>query len=63
MTKTRTQLTAALASAALVLAVILAISPRTTVIANEVSGEIYSIDVLAITKNAKDLPEQQFAAH
>ena len=63
MTKTRTQLTIALMSAALVLAVILAIAPETRVVANEVSGEIYGIDILGITLNATGLPEQQFAAY
>ena len=62
MTKSRAQLTIVLMSAALVLALILTVSPETSVVANEVSGEIYGIDVLGITMTAKDLPEQQFAA-
>jgi hypothetical protein len=63
MTKTRTQLTIALASAAVILAMILAISPRATIIANDASGEVLGIDILGLTKNATDLPEQQYAAH
>jgi hypothetical protein len=59
----RIQVFAALALAAVVLAVIFAVAPKSTLIANEVTGEVYGIDVLAITKNAKDLPEQQYAAH
>lgn len=60
MTKTHIQMTAALASAALVLAVILTVSPHTTVIANEVSGEVYGIDILGIA-NATGAPEQKIA--
>lgn len=63
MTTTRTQVTAALAAAALVLAIILAISPYATIVANEASSDIYGIDILGITKSAKNLPEQQFSAH
>ena len=59
----RIQVIGALALAALILAAIVTVSPRTTVIANEVTGEVYGIDVLAITKNARDLPVQQYAAH
>jgi len=61
--KTRVEVIAALALAALVLAVIAAVAPKSTIIANEVTGEVYGIDVLAITKNAKDLPVEQFAAY
>ena len=63
MTKTRAQLAITLASAAAVLALILAISPHATIVANETSGDAYGIDILDITKNAKNLPEQQFPAH
>ena len=62
MTKTHIQMTAALASAALVLAVILTVSPHTTVIANEESGKVYGIDILGIA-NAKGAPEQKIAKH
>jgi hypothetical protein len=59
----RNQVIGVLALAALILAAIVAVSPRATLIANEVTGEVYGIDVLAITKDAKDLPVQQYAAH
>ena len=61
--KTRMEVIAALALAAFVVAVIVAIAPKATIIANDVTGEVYGIDVLAITKDAKDLPVQQYAAH
>jgi hypothetical protein len=63
MTKTRIQVTVALTAAAIVLASILAVSPNATTIANEASGEIYGIDILSMTRNAKALPEQQFPAY
>ena len=47
----------------LVLAIIFAVSPHATIVANEVSGEVYAVDILGVTKQAKDLPEQQYAAH
>jgi len=59
----RMQVAAAIGLAALVLAIILAIAPHTTIVANEVSGEVYAVDILGLTKQAKDLPEQQYAAH
>jgi len=45
------------------LALVLAISPQTTIVAKEASSEISGIDILGITKNAKNLPEQQFPEH
>jgi hypothetical protein len=63
MTKTRTQVTAVLAAAAAVLALIVTVSPHVAIVANEASGEIYGIDILGITKNAANLAEQQFPAH
>jgi hypothetical protein len=54
---------AMLALGALVLAGIIAISPNVRTVANEVTTEIYGIDILGLTKKAKDLPEEQFAAH
>ena len=59
----RIQIVAALGVAAVILAVIFAVAPKSTVIANEVTGEVYGIDVLAITRTAKDMPVQQYAAH
>jgi hypothetical protein len=52
-----------LALAAIIVAVIIAISPNATTVANEASTEIYGIDILGLTKNARDLPEQHYAAH
>jgi len=52
-----------LALAAVVLAVIIAISPNVQTVANEASTEIYGVDILGLTKNARNLPEQHYAAH
>jgi len=60
--KTRTHLAIALASAAVVLTLIVAIAPQSTIIASEVSGEVYGIDVLGLTRAVGNLPEQQYAA-
>ena len=54
---------AVLALTVLVLVGIIAISPNVKTVANEASTEIYGVDILGLTKNAKDLPEEQFAAH
>jgi predicted RNA methylase len=62
MAKIRTQMTAALASAALVLAVILTIAPHASIIMNEASSEILGIDIFGITADAKGLSAQQYAA-
>jgi hypothetical protein len=59
----RKALIALMAVAALVLTGIVWVSPRATVITNEASTELYGIDILGLTKNAKDLPVQQYAAH
>ena len=59
----RMQIAAIAALAALVLAVIVAVSPHATIVANEISGEVYAVDILGLTKKAKDLPEQKYAAH
>lgn len=59
----RMKITAIVALAALILAVIVLVAPHSTIVANEVSGEVYAIDILGLTKQAKDLPEQQYAAH
>ena len=58
----RMQVVAIIAVAALGLAVISAVSPTATIIANEASTEIYGIDILGLTKNAKNMPVEQFAA-
>jgi hypothetical protein len=52
-----------LALAAIIVAVIIAMSPNVTTIANEASTEIYGVDILGLTKNAQDLPEQHYTAH
>ena len=59
----RTKILAILTLAALILAVIVSISPSASVVVNEVTGEVYAIDILGLTKDAKDLPTQQYAAH
>jgi len=59
----RTKILAILTLAALILAVIVSISPHATIVANEVTGEVYAVDILGLTKNAGDLPLQQYAAH
>ena len=59
----RMQIAAIVGLAALVLAVILAVSPHATIVANEISGEVYAVDIFGLTKQAKDLPAQQYAAH
>ena len=51
------------ALAAVIVAVIIAMSPNVTTIANEASTEIYGVDIFGLTRNAQDLPEQQYAAH
>jgi len=52
-----------LALGAVIVAVIMAMSPNVTTIANEASTELYGVDILGLTKNAQDLPEHQYAAH
>jgi hypothetical protein len=56
------QVVAIMVVAALGLTVICTVSPNATVIANEASTEIYGIDVLGLTRNAKDMPVEQYAA-
>jgi len=52
-----------LALAAAVLAVIIMVAPHARIIANEASTEVYGMTLRALTKAAKDLPEQQYAEH
>jgi hypothetical protein len=59
----RIKVLAILTLAALILAVIVSISPHTSIVTNDVTGEVYAVDVLGLTKNAQDLPVQQYAAH
>jgi len=63
MTKTRTQVTAVLAAAAVVLALIVTVSPHATIVANEASGEVYGVDILGLTKKAVNLVDQEFPTH
>ena len=49
--------------AAAIVAVIVAISPHVEAVTNEASTEVYGIDILGLTKNAHNLPEQHYAAH
>ena len=52
-----------LALAALILAGIFTVAPKATVTLNASSTEVIGIDILGLTKSAKDLPVQQYAAH
>ena len=61
--KTWTELTTAVASAAGILAVIIAISPQAATVADEVSSETYAVNIYGITRDAGNLPEQQFPTH
>lgn len=56
----RTKIFSVLALAALVLAVAVSVSTHATIGANHASGN--SVDILSLTRNAKDLPVQEFAA-
>lgn len=56
----RTKIFSVLALAALILAVVVSVSTHATVVADHQGGT--SIDILSLTKNAKDLPVQEFAA-
>jgi hypothetical protein len=58
-----TKVLSILALAALILAVIISVSPHATTVANEVTGEVYAVDVLGLTKDTKDQPVQQYAGH
>ena len=59
----RTKILAILTLAALILAVIVSVSPHASIVTNEVTGEVYAIDILGLTKDAPNLPVQQYAAH
>jgi heme/copper-type cytochrome/quinol oxidase subunit 4 len=61
--QTRPQVIGILALAALVLAVIFTVAPAATVMTNAASTEVYGVDVLGLTKNAKDLPVEQYVAY
>ena len=63
MPKRCTQATIALVSAVVGLAVIVAIAPHATIVADERPSELAGVDILLITKTAKNLDEQQYASH
>ena len=58
----RMQVVAIIAVAALGLFVVSAVSPNATVIASGPSSEIHGIDTSSLTRNAKEMPVEQFAA-
>ncbi|MEJ0074525.1 MAG: hypothetical protein WDO17_03610 [Alphaproteobacteria bacterium] len=53
----------ALALAAVILAIILVISPKVGTIADEASIASHGIDILGLTRNARVLPDEEFPAH
>jgi len=53
----------ALALAAVILGVILAISPTIGPIADEASNGVYGIDIPGLTRNARHLPEEDYPAY
>jgi hypothetical protein len=59
--KTRDFLTLALA--AFILAVIFSISPKVETTANEALVGKHGIDILGLTRNARNLPEEDYPAH
>jgi hypothetical protein len=59
--KTRDYLTLALA--AFILAIIFSISPKVETTANEASIAAHGIDILGLTRNARNLPEEDYPAH
>ena len=61
--KTLTQFAIAMTSAAGILALVVAISPQAATVTNEVSSETSAIDIYGITRDAGNLPRQQFPTH
>jgi hypothetical protein len=61
--KMNKQVIGALMLAAAVLAGIIWISPRTTLIANQVSGEVYGIDFVGSLTGVDEISAQKRAAH
>jgi hypothetical protein len=53
----------ALALAVVILAIIFAISPKVGTIADEASIGSHGIDILGLTRNARNLPDEEFPAH
>ena len=56
----RSKIFSVLALASLILAVVISVSTHATIVAKHESGN--GVDILSLTKNAKDLPVQEFAA-
>jgi hypothetical protein len=53
----------ALALAAIILGIILTIAPKLETIADEATITHHGIDILGLTRNARNLPEEDFPAH
>lgn len=62
-TQSRLQLTVLLVLAAFIVAVIWVAAPRATTTLNASGTDVIGIDILGLTKQAADLPEQHFAAY
>ncbi len=52
-----------LALAVFILAIIAAVTPKVETIADEASVGAYGIDILGLTRNARNLPEEDYPAH
>jgi len=59
----RNQLINLLALAALILGGIFIVAPKAMMATNRASTETVSLDIVGLTKNAKDMPVQSFPAH
>ena len=49
--------------ATVMLAAVFVIAPKSAIVAYEASAETYTVDIVRLTKNARDLPEQHFDTH
>ena len=49
--------------AIVVLGIFIVFSPKTETIANEASIGAHGIDILGLTRNARNLPEEEYPAH
>ena len=57
------RIAALLGLAGLILAMIVTVAPKAAVTTHQASTVSVGIDILDLTRNAKDLPAQQYAAH
>jgi hypothetical protein len=57
------RITALLVLAGLAVAMIVTVAPKASVTALQASAEMTAVDIPGLTRNAKDLPVQQYAAH